>query len=492
MCSFPMEKKRGVSLWKTIRTDAREGAMNQRCFAAIGVVVMSSSLAFAQGLPDGSGSTIANGPGATSIMVLPGSPLPGGQVSAASSQGGAPTRLPAADAGSTKPGVAGVEAAQSCDDSGVVDGAAGDMCQGGGAWLSVDYLLWWVRSGPTGGALLTIGSPTDRIPGALGARGTRVLFGDQPLNYNPLSGLRLYGGLDLTPDIAVEGGYFRLERGAAQYLAASNSTGNPIIARPVFNNQTGLQDVYATSLPGEFSGATNISAHTVLQGYELNLAAHLIDDAGSHLDLLVGFRALDLNEDLGFQDTLRALAPGGFTFLGAPVNPPSTVSDFDRFHAVNHFYGGQLGARWQASSGSLSADVTGKVALGSTQQLVIVDGATTLNAPGQPPVTAPGGVLAQRTNMGRHYRSEFSAIPELDLNLGWRLTDQLTFKAGYSLLYWGNVVRPGNQIDRNINPALPPTDQVFGNGLGQNRPAFGFRSSTFWAQGVNFGLTYRF
>jgi hypothetical protein len=60
---------------------------------------------------------------------------------------------------------------------------------------------------------------------------------------------------------------------------------------------------------------------------------------------------------------------------------------------------------------------------------------------------------------------------------------------GYNFLYWSNVIRPGNQVDRVINPnLLPPA-----NGLGgPNRPTFEFHGSDFWAQGVSFGLEFRY
>jgi hypothetical protein len=136
--------------------------------------------------------------------------------------------------------------------------------------------------------------------------------------------------------------------------------------------------------------------------------------------------------------------------------------------------------------------LTGKIALGTTQQLATIEGSSTLLVPGAAPVTAAGGILAQITNAGRHYRSEFSAVPEAGLNLGYQITERLTATVGYTFIYWSNVLRPGNQIDHTINPALPPTDQDFGNGLGQNRPAFAFHSSDFWAQGINLGLVFRY
>jgi hypothetical protein len=50
------------------------------------------------------------------------------------------------------------------------------------------------------------------------------------------------------------------------------------------------------------------------------------------------------------------------------------------------------------------------------------------------------------------------------------------------------VARPGDQIDVALNP-LQLTPGPF---IGPERPAFEFRDSDFWAQGLNFGLEYTF
>ena len=57
-----------------------------------------------------------------------------------------------------------------------------------------------------------------------------------------------------------------------------------------------------------------------------------------------------------------------------------------------------------------------------------------------------------------------------------------------------SVARPGNQMNRNINP----TQSVSYDGeppvslQGPAQPTFGFNSSSFWAQGINAGFGIRF
>jgi hypothetical protein len=59
---------------------------------------------------------------------------------------------------------------------------------------------------------------------------------------------------------------------------------------------------------------------------------------------------------------------------------------------------------------------------------------------------------------------------------------------GYTFIYFSQVARPGDQIDRNLN-----LTQLGGAPLvGAPLPQFPWVKTDFWAQGVNFGATMRF
>ena len=107
--------------------------------------------------------------------------------------------------------------------------------------------------------------------------------------------------------------------------------------------------------------------------------------------------------------------------------------------------------------------------------------------------SAPGGLLAQSTNIGHHSNDKFAAVPELDLNIGYQINDHWRAFVGYSFLYASNVVRPGDQIDRRVNPNLIP---VIGGGAttptGPSNPMVTGAHSDFWAQGANVGLEFRY
>ena len=85
-----------------------------------------------------------------------------------------------------------------------------------------------------------------------------------------------------------------------------------------------------------------------------------------------------------------------------------------------------------------------------------------------------------------------TVLPEVGLKLGYDLCPNLRIYAGYDFLFISSVVRPGNQIDVNVNRTQIPN--VFGPQalVGPAFPAPQFNPTTFWVQGFNFGMQYRY
>src|SRR5207244_4445436 len=131
-----------------------------------------------------------------------------------------------------------------------------------------------------------------------------------------------------------------------------------------------------------------------------------------------------------------------------------------------------------------------KVAFGSNQEIATVHGATLINS--TPITAADAGLFALASNSGRYYRNEFAAIPEVGFNVGYRLSDNIQLFAGYSFVYWANVLRPGDQIDTSLNPNLIPTSNTFGVAGGPARPVMPLHESNFWVQGLNVGFEVRY
>ena len=107
-----------------------------------------------------------------------------------------------------------------------------------------------------------------------------------------------------------------------------------------------------------------------------------------------------------------------------------------------------------------------------------------------PPVTNVGGLLALPSTIGSRSRDRVAVIPVFGAQLGYQLTSHLRAYAGYTFLYWGEVVRAGDQVDLAVNPnLLPPATQPVSGPL---RPAPRFENTSFWAQGIDLGLELRF
>ena len=77
---------------------------------------------------------------------------------------------------------------------------------------------------------------------------------------------------------------------------------------------------------------------------------------------------------------------------------------------------------------------------------------TTNGAFGNPTGITPGGLFAQPSNSGTTSRNVFAVAPEVAMQVGFDWTPRLRSFVGYNFLYMSNVLRPGNQLDRNINP----------------------------------------
>jgi hypothetical protein len=253
-----------------------------------------------------------------------------------------------------------------------------------------------------------------------------------------------------------------------------------------------------TAFPGAETGRVDVITTSRLWGDELNFRCRLCCENGCcdccdccplhyHWDLLAGFRFLDLTESLNISEMTQIV---GANPLGNPVGTMAFVSD--RFGTRNQFYGGQIGTDFNLTLGCWSLDLLGKVALGDTHEVININGNQVVMMPGMAARTFQGGLLALPSNSGRFTRDRFAVVPELGVKIGYNVTDNLQLYAGYTWLYWSNVVRPGDQIDRVVDINQIPN---FGRGPavnGPSRPLVPFRQADFWAQGVSFGLSYNY
>ena len=352
-------------------------------------------------------------------------------------------------------------------------------------WFRNDVLRWWTRGMSTPPLVSASPPGTDILDaGVLGTPGATILFGGDSSRLNDSRwGGRIQGGgwIDCSKQIALEGDWLDL-RDLTEIFRAETD-GSDIISRPFLNAVTGLSDAELVSFPDVLRGRVTVSAANDFQTGGLRLRWNLgCEDRGCgnvlRWHLLTGYRFARLTESLNIREELESLDP----------NNPGTFDLHDRFGTRNTFHGGELGMVLQARQGRLDCELLTRLAVGEVEQQVTISGETQTTV-GAVIETLPGGLLAQRTNSGTYQRNQFSAIPEIGLTVGYRIGRGWSANLGYSLIFWNRVVRAGDQIDPMVDTRLiPPEDPPAPDAT---RPGFAFRDSIFWAQGVNFGLSYR-
>jgi hypothetical protein len=280
---------------------------------------------------------------------------------------------------------------------------AGPPCEAARFWADGEFLMWWVKRAPD-----PSGGSTD--------------FGLFP-------GLKLDVGGWLGPaeKWGLEGSGFFLGR-------QSNTLG-----------------VAAGSVPFVATGGASAFQDSQLWGADFNVLYNLYRDSRFYTYLLGGFRYLGLQEDL------KAYAAGTVVIPTTGEVEAGTANA--RLMAQNNFYGGQIGARAGWHFERWFVDITGKIALGVTNE-GLTSSATVIGADG-----------AAAAFQSRQSKGEFAALPEVNLRVGYDITRNIHAFVGYDFLYISSVARPGNQ------------------------PSFGLssiNSSSFWAQGLNFGVEVSF
>jgi putative beta barrel porin BBP7 len=325
-------------------------------------------------------------------------------------------------------------------------------------YVMADYLLWFTKK--------------QAIPDETG-----VGIPDLTLPVNgPRNGAQLTLGTWINPSrtVALEASGFWLENrnSSASLIQGANPA--------------------AVDLPfflGIDSQTSSIQTSSQLWGAEIDARYKCWEHSGcvcrGYVDFLAGFRYLNLSESLTFANaTLFSAAP--VEFSGALIN----TTDFIGTH--NNFYAPQVGVETGMEIGRFNVSVFSKIALGVNRESVTLAGQGVVTAPPFPlgNVVTPGGLLVQTPG---HFNQEvFSYVPQAGINLGFKLFDWCQIGAGYSFLYFGNAVRPGDHVPPGSGSLFPLSILPIIGLPGTPPPAFSFNQSSFWAQGANFRITFIF
>jgi hypothetical protein len=361
-----------------------------------------------------------------------------------------------------------------------------------------ESLLWWFKGSPVPVPLLTTTSNPNAMPvAALDDPNASVLLGNQHLDTGAHWGARFTAGywIDERQQIAVEGSYlFLTKQTTVRTVASTGQPDAPILAVPFADQDAGIENSFVIASPGSFAGSATLSVSSRLQGAEMQFAVQAFDGNQLHVQVLAGFRYLDLTESLRYATASTGLSD---------PNTDLVLNTVDQFDMRNQFYGFQVGARADYRLGNLEISAIAKLALGDMSQTGNFNGfAVTnfFNGPAGGPFTGvptqnlPGsGIFVQPSNLGSASRDEIAWAPEFGVNVAYQLTRHLRVFAGYDFLYLSNVIRPGQQIDRGINVSQTVQTVIAGNAAAPGtRPAVTLSGSDFWAQGINLGLEFRY
>lgn len=338
-----------------------------------------------------------------------------------------------------------------------------------------EAMSWWFQGSPTPVPVITNGASTN------------VLLGGGSVDTNPNPGLRvtLFYAPKLT--YGIEANYLYVgERTQTNGVSSSGLPGSVNLLLPFYNVQNNHDDFVAISSNGQYAGNATTQLTNSMMGAELNVTWPIAAGKPFDLNWSGGFRWWRLKEKYEISTSSA--------FLG--LGPADVLATTDIFDASNKFYGAQVGARgsWRQANWVVNGSV--QVALGAMVQDVNVQGSTVTNRFANPgsPQTLSGGYFALPTNIGDYSRTVFAAVPELRLNVGYYFTPTISVSVGYDVLYASNVARPGNQVNRNLNPSQIPS--LRGDPpipvTGPAQPTFNFDGSSFWAQAVSATLHIRY
>ncbi len=360
--------------------------------------------------------------------------------------------------------------------------------------VDAEYLLWWVKNGPVPAPLVTTGSLSDPRPGAVGMPGTAVLYGNSGIDYKAHSGGRLTGDWWLDDDqrIGVEGVGFITETHTTHFGLDSDHGGAPVVARPFLNAATGLSDAQVVTAPATFLGGIDVFSDSRFWGSEANLLVGLYRGEGFRADLLAGFRYLALDENIRISQSSTLLAQGHAGFFGTAVPAPDIVSITDRFNTGNEFYGGQIGVRGEYRLGRWRVGFVGKAAVGSNYETYRVFGVTQMTDSAGKTLTGPGGLYALASNSGVSHQDRIAFAPEVGVRFGYQIASGVSLHVGYSLLYWDDAARPGDEINPRIDPRQVPSSLLFQPTALATQPTRLTGQSDYWAQGLTCGLEFQF
>jgi len=354
-------------------------------------------------------------------------------------------------------------------------------------WLDVDYRLFFMDGFDVPNLLTSspAGTPRSDVANVFDD-----IFGNSVIGEDSVSGLNVGFGhwLDDCGRRAITADFFAFNDGRSSSVFPSDPTG--IVSRPFFNSDPSVNalDAELVNFPGVVDGTIAFNTETSVYSGSAGLLQKVcccVDQCtcrSRRTDMFLGYRVFSFDETLEIEENLSPT--GGFIAAG------TTIDVLDRFETENIFHGVELGldTKWQRRRWTFG--LGGRVALGNVRQTVRINGTTTTSVPGGgAPFVQPYGILASSSNSGVYQRDEFAVFTTANIELGYQVSRCMRLKLGYSFMHLNNVVRPGDQIDFNVNgtqfdPFVPDA--------GPDEPAFAFKDNDMILHGLSAGFEFTF
>ena len=347
--------------------------------------------------------------------------------------------------------------------------------------VGVEFLGWWTRA-QSSPPLVTSGSVANPLSVVLGQPNTDILFGTGDFNTPFQPGVRVNFDWDIGDGTnwSVDVSGFDLPEHTDTYGFAGTGAPNSLeLARPFFNTTTNSQAASPVAIPGVASGTLLIDAPTELYGGDADFVYHYWSNDDNRLLFLAGGRFLSLDEALRFRQTSKNL-PG----VGVANSIFSLAEDYE---TDDRLYLGQVGAEYQTRFGPLTADLTAKVAAGPVEEHLTASATSRVITPtGAVTTTIGRGLYVEPGDAGSFRTWRVAVVPEADLHVGYDFNNYIRLTVGYTFLYASNVIRPGDQVNENVNVPAAAGAAI------RRAPPPDFNQTNFWAQGFDAGLLFSF
>lgn len=317
--------------------------------------------------------------------------------------------------------------------------------------------------------------PTVDQAGLIGNAGTQSLFGGHVVSSDASAGIRYEVGLWFD-DCRSKGVLVRLfDSGNNDETLRTDGTQRSVIARNFLDvGPPRAQSLVSVAYPNQTSGSIYANLSSNVNGGDILMRHLLSQDCLGRVDCLFGYQTARLTESLDIvTNTMDQNAPR------------PTLDQEDHFRARSQFHGPTVGLSGEVRDGCWYFGGLFKVGLGNMERRVDISGSSRTTV-GTDVATQSQGLLARQTNIGIYRQDTFVLVPELGLHAGYRLTGNLDFTIGYTMLRLPKVGRVVDTLDRELasNLSDPLTGEV--------RPSFTSRVTNYTLHSLNLGLQWAY